>query len=117
MIPKLTVTRDFDSSNYVCSVDIWSQDGQQPQNEVKHSNTSPSVSISMASLTCYPPPPEHTNVSPYLAQQIGGQYTQYGVGGRMGYASNLDLWAYLYPPVLLTSGRVGCEPYEKSEGY
>lgn len=68
---------DIDSTYFVLTVDLWSQDGASEVNLVRHSNHTPSVSISTTSTTSYPPPPDRHLVrmdvavsAPYGQQQI-----------------------------------------------
>jgi hypothetical protein len=53
---------EFDSTFFVLTVDLWDKDATQEVNLVRHSNSSPAVSISAATTAPYPPPPER----PYL---------------------------------------------------
>jgi hypothetical protein len=83
--------------NYILQVDLWNPDGSAAVNCVQHSNTSPSVSISMATTTSYPPQPEVSNFlvhqipgqGPYMqpGQQYGQQYGQYQ---SQGYVETLS---------------------------
>ena len=47
-----------DASFFVLMVDLWSADGSHEVNLVRHSNSSPAMSISAATTTHFPPPPE-----------------------------------------------------------
>lgn len=79
---------EIDAQHFVLSVDIWDQNATTPANEVKHSNTSPSVSISMASVTSYPPPPDHIGISPYYQGMQRGFPAQYPGGNNYGYGQH-----------------------------
>jgi len=67
----LDVTSDIDSQHFILNVDLWDAEATQEVNLVRHSNTSPSVSISMATTTSYPPPPEQTHHMVMVAGQHG----------------------------------------------
>lgn len=54
---------EIDAQHFVLTVDLWNQDGTQEVNLVRHSNTSPAISISAATTTAYPPPPERPFLS------------------------------------------------------
>jgi hypothetical protein len=49
---------EIDATCFVLTVDLWNQEASQEVNLVRHSNTSPAVSISAATTTTYPPPPD-----------------------------------------------------------
>jgi len=59
----------IDSHHYILQVDLWNPEGTAAVNCVQHSNTSPSVSISMATTTSYPPQPEQH----YMMHGMGHQ--------------------------------------------
>lgn len=46
----------IDAQHFVLLVDLWNSEGDQEVNLVRHSSTSPAVSISAATTTAYPPP-------------------------------------------------------------
>jgi len=61
----------IDSHHYILQVDLWNPEGNAAVNCVQHSNTSPSVSISMATTTSYPPQPDQTHS--FMMHGMGGQ--------------------------------------------
>ncbi|KAF2842903.1 hypothetical protein M501DRAFT_924770, partial [Patellaria atrata CBS 101060] len=65
---------EVDSTFFVLTVDLWSADGTQEVNLVRHSGGSPTVSISASTTTSYPPPPERPSI--YMNHQIM-QYQAY----------------------------------------
>lgn len=69
----------IDSHHYILQVDLWNPEGSAAVNCVQHSNTSPSVSISMATTTSYPPQPDQH----YMMHSMGHQ--QYMHPGAPGY--------------------------------
>lgn len=80
---------EIDTSFYVLTVDLWNADGTSEVNLVRHSATSPSIST--ASASSYPPPPQ--NVAPYPSYP-GNPYGQvnyaalqnyYGGNPQLGY--------------------------------
>ncbi|TKA74693.1 hypothetical protein B0A49_04274 [Cryomyces minteri] len=54
---------EVDGTFFLLNVDLWSADGQQEVNLVRHSSGSPAVSISTATTTSFPPPPERATFS------------------------------------------------------
>src|ERR1700712_3208633 len=50
--------RNMDPTFFVLTVDLWNDQGTQEVNLVRHSNNSPSMSISASSTTSFPPAPE-----------------------------------------------------------
>ncbi|KAB8336920.1 hypothetical protein FH972_021225 [Carpinus fangiana] len=54
---QLSMT-EIESQHFVMNVDLWNADGTHEANLVKSSNSSPSMSISMATTARYPPAPE-----------------------------------------------------------
>lgn len=73
----LTSTSDVDSSFFVLTVDLWSADGNQEVNLVRHSSGAPTVSISTSTVTSYPPPPDriyNPGVFTPVTALPGGQY-------------------------------------------
>ncbi|GAB7359473.1 hypothetical protein MBLNU230_g6119t1 [Neophaeotheca triangularis] len=56
---------EIDSSFFVLSVDLWDEKAGQEVNLVRSSTSSPAVSISTATTTSYPPPPERPLVDQY----------------------------------------------------
>ena len=48
----------MDPTFFVLTVDLWNDQGTQEVNLVRHSNNSPSMSISASSTTSFPPAPE-----------------------------------------------------------
>ena len=57
-----------DGMFFVLQVDLWSEDASKEVNIVRSSSSSPAVSISTATMTSYPPPPER---HPSLQQYAG----------------------------------------------
>lgn len=53
---------EIDTAYHVLTVDLWSQDAQKEVNLVRHSSTSPS--ISMATASAYPPPNDEIPTAP-----------------------------------------------------
>ncbi|KAL9060279.1 MAG: hypothetical protein Q9162_000683 [Coniocarpon cinnabarinum] len=49
---------DINAQHFVLNVDLFRGDGAHAANLVKHSSNAPSVSISMAQTTSFPPPPD-----------------------------------------------------------
>jgi hypothetical protein len=85
---------EIDTSFYVLTVDLWNADGTSEVNLVRHSATSPSIST--ATSSSYPPPPQQSispTYPPYgqnpYGQQMGypGVNPYYGGGQAMGYAN------------------------------
>ncbi|KAL4866088.1 hypothetical protein BDV12DRAFT_199527 [Aspergillus spectabilis] len=68
---------EMDTTFYVIMADLWSGDGSQEVNLVKHSATSPSISTAMSAS--YPPPP-HVPSTDYP-----GSYSQSGYGQPVAY--------------------------------
>jgi hypothetical protein len=62
----------------VLTVDLWDQHGQQEVNLVRHSNSSPAVSISAATTAPYPPPPERPYLGLLNPQQLQAYYASIG---------------------------------------
>jgi hypothetical protein len=60
----------LDCPHFILQVDLWNPDCSAAVNCVQHSNTSPSVSISMATTTSYPPQPEVNN---FMIHGLPGQ--------------------------------------------
>lgn len=56
---------EIDSSFFVLSVDLWDENAGQEVNLVRSSTSSPAVSISTATTTSYPPPPERPMIDQY----------------------------------------------------
>ncbi|KAF2832201.1 hypothetical protein CC86DRAFT_442551 [Ophiobolus disseminans] len=83
-----------DSTFCVLQVDLWNETGDLAVNLVRHSSTSPTVSISSSTVTSYPPPPERTLFMPAPHQwhnpQAPAQYGQHHMQPMQpyGYASN-----------------------------
>ncbi|QDS67481.1 hypothetical protein FKW77_001053 [Venturia effusa] len=74
-----------DANHFVLLVDLWNSDGTQEVSLVRHSNTSPAISISAATTTPYPPPPER----PYLGMlQPGELYSYHMSGGNVAMYRN-----------------------------
>lgn len=76
----------IDTHHYILQVDLWNADGTAAVNCVQHSNTSPSVSISMATTTSYPPQPEQH----YMMHGMHNQYMHPGAPGygQYGFAQS-----------------------------
>ncbi|KAF1987750.1 hypothetical protein K402DRAFT_329854 [Aulographum hederae CBS 113979] len=89
-----------ESTYFVLTVDLWNDEGNQEVNLVRHSSTSPAVSISNATTGPYPPNPERP-MNMALVQQAYGQYGQsQGMAIAGGYytpASSAPQSAYPYP--------------------
>lgn len=64
---------DIDPSFFVLCVDLWDDRAANEVNLVRHSNSSPAVSISAAVPCAYPPPPER----PYIGLLNPGQMSAY----------------------------------------
>jgi hypothetical protein len=64
---------EFDSTYFILNVDLWDKDANQEVNLVRHSNSSPAVSISAATTAPYPPPAER----PYLGILTPGELQAY----------------------------------------
>ena len=56
---------EIDTSYYVLTVDLWSAEGTQEVNLVRHSATAPSISTAVSSS--YPPPPQAPTAYPAYA--------------------------------------------------
>lgn len=68
---------EIDTSFYVLTVDLWNAEGTSEVNLVRHSANSPSIST--ATSSSYPPPPQQ-NLSPTYPS-----YGQNPYGQQMGY--------------------------------
>jgi hypothetical protein len=68
---------EIDTSFYVLTVDLWNAEGSSEVNLVRHSANSPSIST--ATSSSYPPPPQQ-NMSPTYPS-----YSQNPYGQQMGY--------------------------------
>jgi len=73
----------IDSHHYILQVDLWNPEGTAAVNCVQHSNTSPSVSISMATTTSFPPQPDQTH-----------SFMMHGMGGQQGYGMHPNQQGY-----------------------
>ena len=69
---------EIDATCFVLTVDLWNQDATEEVNLVRHSNTSPAVSISAASTTSYPPPPERPLLGVFTPVQLTMYYRNVG---------------------------------------
>ncbi|KAH0397701.1 hypothetical protein KCU89_g8001, partial [Aureobasidium melanogenum] len=71
----------LDASFFILQVDLWDEHGQVEKNIVKAATNSPATSISTATTTSYPPPPERPALYvpqvPY-ADPRTGQFAGYG---------------------------------------
>ncbi|KAL1963523.1 hypothetical protein VTN77DRAFT_8104 [Rasamsonia byssochlamydoides] len=67
---------EIDTSFYVLTVDLWNAEGTSEVNLVRHSATSPSIST--ATSSSYPPPPQ--NISPTYPQYAQNPYGQQQIG-------------------------------------
>lgn len=56
---------EIEGNFFVLQVDLWCQDAEREVNIVRASSTSPAVSISTATTTSFPPPPERPMVNEY----------------------------------------------------
>lgn len=73
----LKLCSEMDSQHFILNVDLWNADATSEVNLVRHSNTSPSVSISMATTARYPPPPEPPQQHMTMMAGGPGQDQQY----------------------------------------
>ncbi|OKL62325.1 hypothetical protein UA08_02516 [Talaromyces atroroseus] len=79
---------EIDTSFYVLTVDLWNADGTNEVNLVRHSANSPSIST--ATSSSYPPPPQESSISPTYPpfgqppypQQSMGYHQQVGYYGQ-----------------------------------
>lgn len=70
------IASEIDTSFYVLTVDLWNAEGDREVNLVRHSATSPSIST--ATSSSYPPPPQNVQPSyPPYAQTPYGQPAGY----------------------------------------
>lgn len=69
---------DVDAQHFVLTVDLWNAEGNQEVNLVRHSSTSPAVSISAATTTSYPPPMERPILGFLNPVQLSNYYRQLG---------------------------------------
>ncbi|WEW61348.1 hypothetical protein PRK78_006838 [Emydomyces testavorans] len=60
---------EIDTSFFVLTVDLWNADGDREVNLVRHSATSPSIST--ASASSFPPPPQLPQYPPYPSSMYG----------------------------------------------
>jgi len=103
-----TIFSDVDAQHFILNVDLWDAEATQEVNLVRHSNSSPSVSISMATTTSYPPPPEQTHhmvmiggthgqPASYRAMPLGSYYGGYVLSPpRHHYVADRSLVRYGY---------------------
>lgn len=72
---------EIDTSFYVLTVDLWNAEGTSEVNLVRHSATSPSIST--ATSSSYPPPPQNISPTypPYAQNPYGQQPMGYGPVG------------------------------------
>lgn len=102
---------DIDSTYFVLTVDLWNQEGNSEVNLVRHSNHTPSVSISTTSTTSYPPPPDRHLVrmdvpvqAPYgNTQGMAHQMPGYGMPQTTGYGA---------PPPMLPPAPNPADPHQ-----
>lgn len=66
-------TTSEDANQFVLLVDLWNAEGTQEVSLVRHSNSSPAISISAATTAPYPPPAER----PYLGLLGPGELHNY----------------------------------------
>ncbi|KAI5252051.1 hypothetical protein E4T42_03685 [Aureobasidium subglaciale] len=94
----------LDASFYILQVDLWDESGVVEKNIVKAATNSPATSISTATTTSYPPPPERTAYYPHQVPYTDPRTNQIvGYGPPPGYAQP---WGYpphpsmssMYPP-------------------
>jgi len=69
---------EIDATCFVLTVDLWDQEASQEVNLVRHSNTSPAVSISAATTTTFPPPPERPLLGVLNPVQMASYYRNLG---------------------------------------
>jgi hypothetical protein len=62
----------------VLNVDLWDEHGQQEVNLVRHSNSTPAISISAATVAPYPPPPERPYLGLLAPAELHAYYTSIG---------------------------------------
>lgn len=82
LLNKITSSSDIDTSYYVLTVDLWSENASKEVNLVRHSATSPSISATTA--TSYPPTAEEMQAggnsvyahTPLQQVQIMSPYSQ-----------------------------------------
>jgi len=86
---------EIDAQYFVLTVDLWNSDGNQEVNLVRHSNTSPAVSISAATTTAYPPPAERPVFGIFNPLQLAAYYRT--MGDHVS-ANQLAVQAGLPPP-------------------
>lgn len=86
---------EIDTSFYVLTVDLWNAEGTSEVNLVRHSATSPSIST--ATSSSYPPPPQSFSPSypMYPQQNPYGQPVGYPMNGY--YGGNPQQLAYQNP--------------------
>lgn len=69
-------TSCIDPTFFVLQVDLWDETGLHEKNVVRAANNSPATSISTATTTSYPPPPDRIYTAP--SQQMAPVYHSYG---------------------------------------
>jgi hypothetical protein len=69
---------EFDSTFFVLTVDLWDKDASNEVNLVRHSNSSPAVSISAATTAAYPPPPERPYLGILTPMELQAYYASTG---------------------------------------
>lgn len=80
-------TTSEDANQFVLLVDLWNAEGTQEVSLVRHSNSSPAISISAATTAPYPPPAER----PYLGLLGPGELHNYFMStGDHAAAANLQ---------------------------
>ena len=75
----IAVNSEIETQFFVLTVDLWSADGQQEANLVRHSSTSPSISA--ATATSYPPEPSNFAHAPNMAGPVMNSQFYMGYDG------------------------------------
>src|SRR5436190_9056497 len=73
---------EIDTSFYVLTVDLWNAEGNREVNLVRHSATSPSIST--ATSSSYPPPPQTLSSGYPTYPQVANPYAQPGYNPYYG---------------------------------
>ena len=110
-----TIGSEIDTSFYVLTVDLWNADGSSEVNLVRHSASSPSIST--ATSSSYPPPPQ--NMSPTYPPYAQNPYNPppvtypqvnpyYGSNQQLAYQNPYggSPQAAYYPPYYPPSGAI-----------
>ncbi|KAF2669652.1 hypothetical protein BT63DRAFT_425332 [Microthyrium microscopicum] len=115
---------NIDTTFFVLTVDLWSQDASHEANLVRHSSSSPAMSISASTTTSFPPQPER--IMTFLAQPTtyaiaaphlaGGHYAQVAgaVGGQVGSVMPINSQGQ---PLMLVASSYGSPAAYAANGY